>query len=98
MSALINRANRLDIVLGAIGVAFTAPTLAATTERVSVDSAGNQGNFSSTDSNISDDGRFVAFASNATNLVADDTNDWDDVFVHDRQTGVTTRVSVSSGG
>jgi hypothetical protein len=44
------------------------------------------------------DGRYVAFSSAATNLVADDTNEWSDVFVHDIRTGVTTRVSVSSSG
>jgi cysteine-rich repeat protein len=42
--------------------------------------------------------RFVMFSSNATNLVADDTNGKTDLFVHDRQTGVTTRVSVASDG
>src|SRR5262249_363073 len=47
---------------------------------------------------VSGDGRFVAFHSNATNLVAGDTNSLMDVFVHDLQTGATERVSVSSGG
>src|SRR5439155_1073811 len=44
------------------------------------------------------DGRFVAFHSAATNLVTGDTNGAADVFVHDRQTGTTERVSVASGG
>src|SRR5207248_11572305 len=47
---------------------------------------------------LSADGRFVAFHSTATNLVAGDTNGATDVFVHDRQTGTTERVSVASGG
>src|SRR5205823_12918533 len=47
---------------------------------------------------LSADGRFVAFDSAATNLVAGDTNGATDVFVHDRQTGATERVSVASGG
>jgi hypothetical protein len=47
---------------------------------------------------ISADGRFVAFESISTNLVAGDTNGILDVFVHDRQTGTTTRVSVPTGG
>ena len=68
------------------------------TERVSVDSAGNQGNSHSFDAAISGDGRYVAFASFASNLVTGDTNDHDDVFVHDWQTGVTERVSVDSSG
>ncbi len=68
------------------------------TERVSVDSAGVQGNLDSSSPSLSADGRFVAFSSFATNLVADDTNDGSDVFVRDRQTGTTTRVSVYNGG
>jgi hypothetical protein len=68
------------------------------TTRVSVDSAGVQGNYGSYYSSISADGRYVAFISDASNLVPGDTNDWSDVFVHDRQTGETTRVSVSSAG
>ena len=47
---------------------------------------------------ISPDGRFVAFASDATNLVRGDTNGRGDVFVHDRKTGTTERVSLSSTG
>ncbi len=47
---------------------------------------------------ISADGRVVAFDSAATNLVPGDTNDRLDVFVHDRLTGATTRVSVASDG
>src|SRR6266496_3891546 len=69
------------------------------TERVSVDSHGNQGNSVSYDPSISADGRFVAFYSLASNLVDGvdgDTNNTYDVFVHDRQTGQTTRVSVDS--
>ena len=47
---------------------------------------------------ISADGRWVAFASDATNLVEGDTNNATDVFVHDRQTRTTTRVSVGPNG
>ena len=50
--------------------------------RVSVDSAGDQGNDDSYDPAISADGRFVAFVSYADNLVPGDTNDASDVFVH----------------
>jgi Tol biopolymer transport system component len=71
----------------------------AVVTRVSVGSGGAQGNrYSWSLGSLSADGRSVAFASMASNLVADDTNeDWD-VFVHDRQTGTTTRVSVGPGG
>src|SRR5438093_412858 len=69
-----------------------------TTERVSVASDGTQGNAASAGAALSADGRFVAFHSTATNLVAGDTNGKTDVFVHDRQTGITERVSVASDG
>ncbi|MBN1450525.1 MAG: PD40 domain-containing protein [Anaerolineales bacterium] len=66
--------------------------------RVSADSSGAEANGGSTKPAISDDGRFVAFESGASNLVSGDTNNADDIFVHDRQTDQTTRVSVSSSG
>jgi len=72
--------------------------VAGTTELVSVDSAGVEGIQSSDYAALSADGRFVAFMSLASNLVAGDTNFVDDVFVHDRQTGITERVSVDSSG
>lgn len=69
-----------------------------TTSRVSRSSGGTQGNDRSNVPAISADGRYVAFVSSASNLVAGDTNGGEDVFVHDRQTGATTRVSVASDG
>src|SRR5439155_408211 len=75
-----------------------ARAAAGTPERVSVDSAGNEGNGGSGGTAISTDGRFVAFSSYATNLVPGDTNGVADVFVHDRQVGTTGRVSVDSAG
>ncbi len=69
------------------------------TERVSVDSAGNEGNDTSPSRpDISGDGRCVVFNSYATNLVIGDNNGQRDAFVHDRQTGVTERVSVNDAG
>src|SRR6266568_3840112 len=68
------------------------------TVRVSVDSAGVQGNSSSFDPSLSANGRWVAFQSFATNLVAGDTNGDRDIFVHDLTTGETVRVSVNSAG
>lgn len=47
---------------------------------------------------ISADGRYVAFSSDATNLVASDTNNQRDVFVRDLANETTTRISVSTGG
>ncbi|HEV8114281.1 MAG TPA: hypothetical protein VGR31_16030 [Planctomycetota bacterium] len=78
--------------------AFVRDRLLGTTERVSVDSAGVEGNDSSINCSISADGRYVAFESLANNLVAGDTNVVADIFVHDRQTGATERVSVDSAG
>ena len=68
------------------------------TTRVSVGPNGRQANSSSFDMVISADGRFVAFASGATNLVSGDTNGFEDVFVHDRATRKTTRVSIGPDG
>ena len=68
------------------------------TERVSLSSLGTQGNSISTVPAISADGRFVAFASPANNLVPGDTNSTVDVFVRDRLLGTTELVSVSSTG
>lgn len=69
-----------------------------TTELVSLSSTGEQTDDYSTSPAISADGRYIAFQSNATTLVPGDTNSVDDIFVHDRLTGTTERVSVSSAG
>jgi Tol biopolymer transport system component len=76
----------------------TSAAFAATTERISISTSGEQPNDGCYAPSISGDGRFVAFASKATNLVPGDTNDAVDVFVRDRLTGITERVSVSSTG
>lgn len=70
----------------------------ATTTLVSVDSGGVKGNSTSTYPDISDDGRYVVFASKADNLVAADGNLTWDVFLHDTVTGDTTRVSEATDG
>ena len=49
-------------------------------------------------SSVSADGRFIAFESNASNLVANDTNNSTDVFVRDLQNSTTERVSLTSSG
>ncbi|MGH2787900.1 MAG: TolB family protein [Actinomycetota bacterium] len=87
------------LALLAATVVATVPASAdeqGSTTRVSVASDGTQGNKRSNEPSLSADGRYVAFSSNSSNLVADDTNPWSDVFVHDRETGTTTRVSVAS--
>lgn len=77
---------------------FVRDLRAAKTVRVSVDSHGLSANGDSYDAVMSPDGRYVAFSSDATNLVAGDTNGTTDIFVHDLKTGTTTRVSVDSTG
>jgi PKD repeat protein len=68
------------------------------TERVSLSTAGAQGNAESVLPSITADGRRVAFYSSANTLVAGDTEGQGDVFLHDRFTGVTERLSVAPDG
>lgn len=87
------------ITLAALVLVSTAPSATtAGTVRVSVSSSQNQGDRPSWTAGISANGRYVAFTSQATNLVPGDTNDRQDAFVYDRRTGHTQRVSVSSSG
>lgn len=67
-------------------------------ERVSLASDGTQADDSSGGVDISADGRYVVFVSEADKLVADDTNKAPDSFLHDRQTGATERVSLAGDG
>ena len=70
-----------------------------TTERVSVNAAGVEGNDNCWDCSISDDGRYVAFTSAATNLTPGDTShERNDAFVYDRQTKTMKCISVSPTG
>ena len=77
---------------------FVRDLLANQTTRVSVATGGGQADGDSYAPAISADGRFVAFLSRATNLVPGDANGKVDVFVYDRQTAQTQRVSVNPGG
>jgi Tol biopolymer transport system component len=69
-----------------------------TTRRVSVRSNGAQANGPSMFPAISADGRWITYHSDAANLVANDANNYGDVFLHDRDTGTTERVSDRSDG
>src|SRR5439155_150755 len=89
-------ARALLMAAGLVGEVWAAQQ--ASTKRVSVDSLGAQGIGDSEGPSISAHGRFVAFYSSAANLVGSDTNGARDVFVRDRKTGKTTRVSVNSHG
>ena len=90
----------LTLLIAGIAMLVLAPGTASAapyTERISVDSAELEANGGdSLDAAISTDGRFVAFSSKATDLIASDGNAKSDVFVRDRLNGTTERVSVES--
>ena len=104
----MNRLSRLALLSGsllavALIVLIAAGTAAAAakhTQRVNVSSAGvqaDQGSASNPPA-VSANGRYVAFASSATDLVPGDTNGFEDVFVRDRKLHETSLVSVGPGG
>ncbi len=81
------------------GDVYVRDVAAGSTELTSVSSAGVKGNFESGGAgSVSGDGRFVAFSSGASNLVSGDTNTDEDVFVRDRLSGTTERLSISTLG
>lgn len=91
-----------DIVIGANGnrhVYFVDMNSPNITEQISLDSSGTQGNGASVNAGISDDGILVAFESQATNLIAGDTNgSLSDIFRRDRTApGLTQLVSTPDG-
>ena len=90
--------NLVPLDTNKVADVFVHDRQTGTTERVSVDSTGMQSNGFSSNASIGAEGRYVAFDSEGSNLVLGDTNARLDVFVHDRQTGSTDRVSVSSSG
>ena len=77
---------------------FVRNLVAGTTTRVSVDTAGGDADNSSFDPSISADGRYVAFVSYASDLVAGDANGKADIFVRDLVAGTTVRASVDTAG
>jgi len=93
--------QRIVIALLSAGIALISlvPGMAVTggtTQRISVTSDELEAHGDSVDAAVSDNGRFVAFASDATDLVTGDTNGKTDIFVRDRLNGTTERVSVDS--
>jgi Tol biopolymer transport system component len=77
---------------------FLRDRLLGTTSRVSEAAGGGDATGESRYPSISEDGRWIAFTSEAPDLVTGDTNAARDVFVYDRQTGQTTRVSMGWDG
>ena len=92
--------NAAVITLLATPVLFVQSTLATppVTERVSVDSAGYEGDRVSRSPSLTSDGQLIAFASEATNLVEGDSNGAQDIFLHDWLTGATMRLSLDAEG
>ena len=90
--------NLVDFDINDGSDVFVRDLRAGTTRRVSEYTGGTEAEGDSLRPAISVDGRYVAFDSDAWNLVWGDTNDVFDVFVHDRQTGITTRVSLDDSG
>ncbi len=87
------------LTIGILGCAIQATALEVVElRRVSVASDGTQGLGESNSPSISPDGRFIAFSSEAANLVQDDTNGVRDIFIHDSESGQTRRVSIASDG
>jgi len=91
--AFVSAADNLDGVTNGFMNVFVRDTLNGTTERVSVSKTGGAPDGASGSISISADGRYVAFSSEATNLVSGDTNGFRDVFVRDRATGTTELIS-----
>ena len=86
------------VVCGLATLAMSNAAWAASTDRASVSSAGVEGNAYTDSAAISSDGRYVAFSSGATNLVPNDNNGVDDIFLRDRLLGTTVRINVGAGG
>ena len=93
-----NATNLAALDGNAVSDAFVHDRDTKKTTSVSTRSNGGEANGSSTLQGISGNGRFVVFTSNATNLVPGDSNGVSDVFVKNRKTGKTTRVSLRSNG
>jgi Ca2+-binding RTX toxin-like protein len=93
-----NARNLVDRDTNRLMDVFVRDRAAGTTERISVSSDEEQGDGSSNSPSISDDGRYVAFISTSSNLVPNDTNNTNDVFVRDLVAGTTELVSMDSDG
>jgi WD40 repeat protein len=78
--------------------AFVYDRINNTFGRANVSSSGAQANDYTQTPVVSNDGRYVAFESTATNLVSGDTNGTDDIFLHDMQSGTTELITQNSGG
>jgi Tol biopolymer transport system component len=90
--------NLVDGYAGPWSQAYVRDRQANETELVSIAEGGTPGDWNSEFPYVSSDGHYVVFESTASNLVSGDTNDFRDIFVHDRVTGATERESASTDG
>ncbi len=74
---------------------FLRDVTSGTTTLISDDSTGSSSDGNSFSPSISADGNLIVFASDATDLVANDTNDTTDIFLHNVGSGTTTLISMS---
>jgi len=98
---VVFRSSATNLVAGdtnGVDDVFIRDITGGTTTRVSVDSAGAEANGASNNPTVTANGRYVAFLSSATNLVAGDTNGVDDIFVRDTVDGTTKRVNKNASG
>jgi len=97
--AFASRASNLvDNDGNGLGDIFVRDMMQGITVRASVDTLGGDPNGVSSSPVISDDGRYVVFHSTASNLVPDDTNEFEDIFVRDLVAASTVRASVDTTG
>lgn len=97
--AYSSKANNLvPSDLNTVEDVFVYDKVTSVTQRISVTTAGVEGDGASDYPQMSADGRYVVFESTSTNLVPGDTNNHSDVFIRDLQSNTTTLVSNAFGG
>lgn len=96
--AFVSSATDLTTDTNGVDDIFVHTISSGVTELISVSTAGSQTSRESAQPSISADGMAVAFRAFDGSLVAGDTNTLQDVFLRDRSTSTTIRVSVDSSG
>ncbi|GGV61292.1 hypothetical protein GCM10010277_66120 [Streptomyces longisporoflavus] len=86
------------VTAATLPAAYAAPDAAPAAERISVAPDGTQADGASELPDVSADGRYVVFSTEAKNLVPGDTDTWPDVYVRDLKRGTVERVSVRDSG
>ena len=86
-----NSTTRKALSLGSLGIWLLGSLLGCSAHKKGWQPPSGQSNGESLYPAVSYDGRYVAYYSEASNLVADDTNEAGDIFLHDRERGTTTR-------